>query len=409
MFVVREMGIVEGTLFQYNNWCTRFIGVFISFLVTSVPIASKYFLFNTFLFALFLFAIFLLYRNILNDHSNLTILNISVFTFSALFYSTIDIGETWFWLSANSAYTLSFALLIIGIALIIKPERKYYECFLICLIFLLIGGLNEILSVFVVCSMILILFFYKKMNISCWQIIKLSIAVLSIALTLTILILGEGNNYREAFFDKISVFNGMILNIKMSGIIFIKKLLPKIPIVLLSAIILSVILPINKNIYKQVNTRNFNFAIILMFFIILYIFQLPVTYKTQDISVLRALLPISSLFFVVVYIILNSFSFFKKYIKIFLTTGLLIQLSCFVYQFKVCSVYSNAYDNRMYFISENIESRDTIKVPVLPDSGWIKSSEISDYYGAFPNQHMKKGLNLKSEIIAIDNHKESYK
>ena len=402
MFMVREMGVLEGTLFQYNNWCTRYIGVFISFLITSISTSSKYFLFNTFLFSLFLFAIFLLYKNILNKYSNLAILNIAIFTFSALFYSTVNIGETWFWLSANSSYTLSFALLIIGVALIIKPRRKYYRLFLICLIFLLIGGLNEILSLFTICSMMLILFFHKRIGITNWQIMKLSIAVLSIALTLTILILGEGNAHRESSFNNISVFYSLILNIKMSGIIFIKNILPKTPIILLWAITLSDIVPINKSIHEKINKRNLNFAIILLFFIAIYIFQLPVTYKTQDISALRALLPITTLFFITSYVILNSVSFLKIYINVVLTISLLFQSSCFVYQFKVCSTYANAYDNRMQFIEKNIERCDTLKVFKLPNSGWIKSSEITNYHGAFTNQHMKKGLGLNGEIIKID-------
>lgn len=402
MFMVREMGVLEGTLFQYNNWCTRYIGVFLSFLITSISISSKYFLFNTFLFALFLFSIFLLYKNMFNKYSNIAILNISLFTYAAVFYSTLDIGETWFWLSANSSYTLSFALLIIGIVLIINPQRKNYRLFLICLIFLLIGGLNEILSLFTICSIMLILFFHKRMGITNWQIMKLSIAVLSIFLTLTILILGEGNAHRETSFSKISIFYSLFLNVKMSGIIFIKHILPKTPIVLLSTIILSVIIPINKSIYEHLNKRNLNFALILLFLIAIYIFQLPITYKTKDISALRALLPITTLFFITLYVILNSVSFLKKYINVVLFISLVFQSSCFVYQFKVSRTYANAYDYRMQFIAKNREHSDTLKVFKLPNSGWIKSSEIENYHGSFTNQHMKKGLDLNVEIIKIN-------
>ncbi len=402
MYVVREMGVIDGTLFQYNHWCTRFIGVFVSFLVTSVPASSKYFLFNTFLFLLFLFAIFRLYRNLESKLSNFTIFNISLFTLSVIFYSTVNIGETWFWLSANSSFTLSFALLILGASFIIKQSRNFTGYFFIATIFLLIGGLNEILSLFVICLMVFLIIFNKRLNITNRQIMKMGVAIFSIAITLVILMLGPGNIERESFFDKISVFHGLILNVKMSGIILIKKLLPQMPVILFGATILSIVLPINYSNYKQINKKKFNNAIILIFLAAIYIFQLPVTYKTQDIAAIRALLPVTTLFFITAYVILNSVAFLKKHIKIILIISLIFQLSSLVYQCRICNKYANAYDKRMNFIEENRDGCDTIRVCALPNSGWIYSAEISCYPGSFTNQHLKKGLNLKCDVVRLD-------
>ncbi len=400
MFMVREMGVIDATIFQYHNWCTRFIGVFISFLVTAVPFSAKYFLFNTFIFLLFSFAILFFLKTLLEIPFDLSMLNKAIFIFSALFYSTINIGETWFWLSANSAYTLSFALLIIGISLIIKTKTKHYEYALIAILFLLIGGLNEILSTFIILSMLLMVLFYKKINLSKGQTIKLGVAILSVTTTLTILILGKGNAAREAFFNKISIFYSLILNIKMSGIILVKHILPKIPIMVLWAIILSNIQPLRKKLYTQ-NKHKLNIAIVSIALICIYVFQLPITYKTQDICALRALLPVSVLTFAIIYIVINSFSFFKKNVHIFMIFSIFIQMSFLIYQSGKGYRYANAYDNRMTYIEIEAKSReiDTIKVMALPESGWIKSSEITTNNKDFKNQHLKKGLNLKCEII----------
>ena len=111
IYIVENFGIIEGAKLIYNNWCTRYVALIISFSTTAM---LKYngilFLYQTLLLALAIFSIFTLLKSLTKNTLKLTyfhLLNYSVFLSAAIFYCSFNISETWFWLSSNCTYLLS--------------------------------------------------------------------------------------------------------------------------------------------------------------------------------------------------------------------------------------------------------------------------------------------------------------
>ena len=125
IYIVNKLGVIDSVIYQYNNWCTRYISVFLSFTISSL-LKYKYtlFIYNIILLKLFVISVYYSLnacKSILNEsarNDKLQILNYSVFFVSAIFYASFNIGETWFWLSSTSTYLLSVIMLFFAFSFI---------------------------------------------------------------------------------------------------------------------------------------------------------------------------------------------------------------------------------------------------------------------------------------------------
>jgi glucan phosphoethanolaminetransferase (alkaline phosphatase superfamily) len=140
--------------------------------------------------------------------------------------------------------------------------------------------------------------------------------------------------------------------------------------------------------------------------LLLFFFQLPITYKTQDVAAIRTLLPISILFVVYgLYLVYNirQVELFRlriplSFIKLVLVGIILFNTWNLVTQHKITQNYADKYDKRIEYINQ-MSSMDTLILEPLPNSGFLYSSEISFNSEHYTNQHLRNGLQTKSELM----------
>ena len=73
-----------------------------------------------------------------------------------------------------------------------------------------------------------------------------------------------------------------------------------------------------------------------------------------------------------------------------------------VTQYKITQNYADKYDKRIEYINQ-MSSMDTVILEPLPNSGLLYSSEISFDSEHYTNQHLRNGLQTKSELMLKKN------
>ena len=412
IYIVNKIGVIDSVMHQYNDWCTRYISVFVSFSIAGL-LKYKYtlFIYNVLLLILFITSIYYsiyVHKKLLNKsarNDKFQILNYATFIVSAIFYSSFNIGETWFWLSSNSTYLLSVIMFFFAFTFIFNDKKNISNKIIITLASLFIGGSNGALSVILLFVIFVLFFFYKYKNPNKIIANKLLLSFVSILISFTILYLGNGNNVRSVFFNQITVFESFILNIKMTAIILFFRV-PNILIYIMLFIIPSYHLFTNtKNISRSTFIKR-SLVSTFVLLLLLFFFQLPITYKTQDIAAIRTLFPISTLFFVYgLYLVysIRQVELFRlriplSFIKLVLVFIILFNVWNLATQYKITQNYADKYDKRIDFINQ-MSNMDTVILEPLPNSGFLYSSEISFDSEHYTNQQLKKGLQTKSELM----------
>jgi hypothetical protein len=338
----------------------------------------------------------------------------SLFFIAALFYSSFSINESWFWLCSTSTYSLSLAMAILGFTLLLSKQLSLPKYMLLVISFAYVGGSSGPLALMVLLFLVLLmlyLFFHTESRPYVKQLWPAYLsAFLAVGIAFIMLYHGKGNELRSQFFQKISAPEALVLNVKMTGIIFLKR----IPSVLVYAVLFGLAIqyylvrrPVPE---KKSSTLIRIIYLTLAFGILVYLHQLSITYKTQDVAAYRALLPISLYtlvyFTLVFYVSFRSGIFTKAFKK-----GLF--LLCFVsiagvngyhlitQQIKLTK-YSREYTERINYLISHRHQQSPLLVTPLPDSGWLKSAEISSDPDYFANRHLKAGLQLNTEVFRVD-------
>ncbi len=416
---IKQFGLLNGTFIEYNSWSTRYASVFLNHLVLTLIQFNKHTLFFFGLFNLIIFtlAIKLLIKNTIkyldkNHHFNQWFqINISIYIVSIIFISTFKINETWFWLCASCTYLWSVIMLVFGSAWIINRESKIWLKFLGCFAFAYIGGSCEPLALMVLLLLMLIIFLTRfdilPINIPKQYIITRCVLAALFCLTaFIILYMGQGNRNRETFFHETNVWIALLSNIKMTGIIVLKKLPSIIPFTIILSLPSVYLGSVFKKIAIDMNWKRKMVWLTIFYLSAIYLYQLPITYKTQDIGAYRALFPISIFtilyFSILFFIIGQNIRIGNKLLKgiLFFSTISLCFINAYnlANQTKIVFAYSKTYDERIAILKQPNNNHSTIELNPLPASGMIYSAEISKDTSYFSNQHLKNGLELKFQV-----------
>jgi hypothetical protein len=142
----------------------------------------------------------------------------------------------------------------------------------------------------------------------------------------------------------------------------------------------------------------------------IYLFQLPITYKTQDIGAYRALFTIS-----LISLIYTSSIFYILGNKLELNQGIWIYFLVLPFAISLCinffnlgnqkvtvTQYAKVYDDRINYLLKNQSVNGEIYLNPLPQSGFLYSAELSSDTSHFSHHHLKKGLGLKCRAIIIE-------
>ena len=84
-------------------------------------------------------------------------INISLFVINGIFYSTIKIDETWFWVCASYSYLLSIVMLCWGLAWILHQKKNIPLSIMGCLSFIYVGGSCGPLAILTLLSFVIFL------------------------------------------------------------------------------------------------------------------------------------------------------------------------------------------------------------------------------------------------------------
>ena len=242
---VNTSGILQGTIAEYNTWCTRYASVFLSDITLSF-ITCKYTLFISGLIEItaFVLSLAFLLRAVLQHFpqlkpDNISTLSIALLFTNGFFYTGPDVSMTWFWLTATFTYIWSIIALFLFCALVlhksIKPLLRYIG---IALSLLYIGGAFEGLAAFLaLCiSIILVRIFINKNNSGKAYLKAFYIALPCVVLALAILIMGHGNMVRRQFTPHLSLLATLVQNFKVLSFYALKRLPSTMPYTLLFSV-----------------------------------------------------------------------------------------------------------------------------------------------------------------------------
>jgi len=424
---VNEHGVIQGTIVEYAEWSSRWLSVllnhFVLFLYHKTHLVLALFgLFNLFFFVS---VVWFAMRTLVFKHAvlqkaiddwgspvkrNWWLLNYSVFIVGAIFIATVKINETWFWLCASTTYLWSNILLILGMICLFYPSKNIGIALLGSFSFFYLGGSSgplALLAMLFLGGCILgALLFIKRLPFLNSLLFKRSILFFVFCmLSFLVLYFAEGNHIREQFFQKISLGHSLLLNVKMSGIIFLKRLPFFLPLLVVWCI---PVIRLGGCIRQEGQRKRWKAKVLyasVLYVAIVYLFQLPITYKTQDVAAYRALffVTIISLGYVCfLYFVIGNYLLPKSYSNRYLL--LLAYLSSsliFGYelarQYRISTNYAKAYDQRMALIKAH-DKTTVLALPPLPESGMLYSAEISQDTAFFSNQHLKKGLQLNHDV-----------
>ena len=273
----------------------------------------------------------------------------------------------------------------------------------------LIGGTNGTLSLFllIIISIGLVISFLKIKRFKIPQSYLYSTIAFYLTLHLAFLLMyiGNGNEIRSSYFNSIGVLESIVLNFKFCGIIIVKLISKILPFCILFSIPLIITI---KNYTQPLSLKTFflkmSFSIIILL-ISIYVFQLPITYKTQDVGAERTLYPLAIITFTFccynfyqIGLILKNNKKIKNVISHFAVISA-IALNTFqlIKQKNISSEYSKAFDQRLLQINNEIDN-DLIILEPLPKSGYIHSAEISTSSKHFTHEQLKKGLKINGEL-----------
>jgi len=412
---IRNYSIIDATTYEYGIGSTRWFSVLLNHFVISFY-ESPVFLFEFHIFSLLL--LFLATRWLIinlnksfsfplfagKDHTALFLIN-------AFFYSTIGIGETWFWLCAACTYLFSSIAIIAATAWLMDKNNSVLKSVAGLFSFIVIGGTSESSVVFLAFLFLLVLFLKKwKPTLAVFSSFHFARYVSGSLLMLVsfyFLYTGGGMEKRQSAFDSAGLWDTFLLNFKTTGMIIILKLPLILPFIFLFTfpfIAFSV-----KNSGPDKNIWRLFLSSVIVSGLLIFIYQFPVTYKTNDIAANRAL--------TVMVLMLIAFSLYtfiktgnyinihpvikKRLVVISLSAVLLLNIFQLVHQYLLTSEYARAYDARM----EEIEKGKTwklIELDPLPSSGMLYSAEISKDTAYFTNYHLAQGLELKGNVKLKD-------
>jgi len=422
---VHHYGVIQGTMAEYNFFSTRWLSVLVVHNTLSLmPYMNALFLIGiTTLLAITISFSYLL-KNILHlffafQAGTFLLVNLGIFTINAFFYSCIDIGNIWFWLSALPTYLWSFIFFLLGCGLILSSKKRMIPKFvLLAFSFFYIGGSAETFAAVVLLALFIVIiwlqFFKSSFAERKMYLVRLCIAFVFCTTSLVVLYMGHGNIVRRALIGTISIPQAFILNVKTTGWIglhWISRILPVTLLFSLPLLYAGKILTLNndtppKSLSELAMTL---FKAILLYGVLIYILNYPVTYLLCGISPGRALVPVSFLTWV-----LFAFIFFyignktsiqenlaKRLVTITLGLCLLFNIYTGITQFSITREYATKYDALMEELTSKKDTISTIRVSPLPSSGMLTPLELSQDSLANNNMFIKTALGLKSDIMLI--------
>lgn len=422
---VHRYGIIGGTVAEYSFFSTRWLSVFMVHSILSLmPYTNALFLTGliTLIASILSFSYLLkniFYRFFAFQSGKLLLINLGAFTVNAFFYSCLDIGNIWFWLSAIPTYLWSFIFFLSGSGIILsRRKHKLLKLVFTALLFFYIGGSAEVFAAVILlgilAAIICLLFFKPAVIDKKVYLARLYTAFLFCLASLIVVYLGPGNAVRRGLIGEISIPKAFILNIETTGWIglhWISRLLPAVWLFSLPLLYAGKLLS-QKNTPPLKSLQDLSitlFKSVLLYSMLVFVLNYPITYLLCGIAPGRALALVSFLtwalfalaFFLIGYRTTVNERFAEKLVATTLALCLLLNTCNGIHQFIITREYAMKYDALMQELLSKKDNTSAIAVLPLPPSGMLTPLDISRDSLANNNMFIKTALGLKSNIMLI--------
>lgn len=337
-------------------------------------------------------------------------INISVFIVSILFYSSIDIGETWFWISSSVTYVIGFAAFILAFAEIHNKEKDFVSYTLLILSSIYLGGANSALGVFyLLCLAVsfVLSFFGDLYSVRSKLLLSFGLSFIS----LIILIVGSGNINRLEVVSEMkgyenTIWRSLIMNFLYTGAIILLRMVKIIPVLLL-VIAIGALEGIR---YKLTFKRSFEvFCLVFasLYFGAIYIYNLSIVYAINSLAAPRTLY--FAAFISVVFAFLFGFNIhlyfgqrlrqYNRIVKNFLIAFIVISSVLIPVHIWLGLRYTKALEQRIELVNSERKNCKDLVVKPLPYCGMLNSAELSSNPEYFSNIHFKEAHKMCGDVL----------
>ncbi|MFB6306060.1 MAG: DUF6056 family protein [Flavobacteriales bacterium] len=422
---VREMGVWDGMIKEYETWSTRYVSVLLNHTIHMLNETFPAYRIFTFLSFALTVAGFRYFLVSLNTHffqkewSKEDWWNAALFLTAFLFFISPGKGETWFWLCSICTYLWSMFFFLFGIGAIFKDKKRNPIAiyFLITISFFYIGGSSAPMALMCIFFCLLLMTFLNKgwlilYDLPAKIVHKRAIyAIFITGLALSILYFGEGNEVRREMLGKRNLFEAFLLNFKITAMVYYYKLPLMIIPLLLFPLPFIYLASYNKMNYSIITMRFYfkKFALISFLCItVTFIHHYSITYAMGDIAPDRGLLPV--MFY---WLVLTSMAYYytgmylrlnaqdnKKFIVMIMICYVGWNAYTLYDQYNITTEYAVSWDKRIEKLKNISPKNDkkVIELKPLPSSGYLYPAEISNDTSYYSNEHLRKAFDLERNI-----------
>lgn len=341
----------------------------------------------------------------------LTRFNFTLLICCAFFFTTISIGETWFWLCSSAGYLLSSIAFLWGFILLLNKKQNILTYILLLACFVYVTGAAETFAATVLIILWITIFVYvylykselKRLTKNTF-FTKAAVVLLVCTPLLIDIYLNTGTRFRQSLLIQASLLDTFYFSARTMGYLIINILPLKLPLlVLFSTPFLLIGKQLAQNVGFQTIFSNKAFAkIALLFVAVNYISFIPAAYIMSDRG------PDRSFTFNAFLLVLMSIYFFI-YLGTKIKTdklGLIVKAALIaiavvliytgVSQYAITKNYAANIDERIELVTkENKKGRtELLMLPPLPPSGFFYSAELSADTAYYTNTFFKMRYDL---------------
>ncbi len=415
-----NFGSVGGTLFQYKDFSGRWLCHFVSLLLLKFSefkfFLTAYFLFTFGTLYLILSSFFYKIYTYFGIHEDDFNSDLPPLLFMATFFlCSFSIGENWFWFISVSTYIWSIIFALMLVNLYINNKKRFYRPALIVFASLYIGSASEsFAAILILFSTLFMVFKIREEGIENFKSNPknktLITSVILVFISFLISTLSPGTFHRNELLPSLSLIEKLSVLIRSFGKIFIQYLPSKLYLFILLSVpwlafgfyIQEITAITMKNVLKNIGITIVLTAITILICLLPTVFILGEMGPARALSMITLVLTTSAtIIFTLFGMLLRSESQIIKVIHVafFLIVTYLFYIN--IKEFRASKQFAESYDERIQKINDLKSSNfiGTLELSSLPTSEMLYNSELSYDSTYFVNQHWKKGLELKYNVV----------
>jgi hypothetical protein len=377
IYHVNEKGIWGAFLYTYTNWEGSYAQLLsyypLSLLFQNSGSLVYFNLLNLlFLIGCFFFFISTLFKLQKIESSPSDRLNIVIIFLSALFISTANISEIWFWLNGSVSYLTPIGFLILGFSFYF---RNHYYLAALCIFWFCGFRFNYTLFILILWGFITLFELYKKRSLKAtYPLLPIWIAIIA---GIVIYLLSPGNSTRKSALVLATPFEGGISSALEQLKYFSQCLFIRLPYFLV------LVLPLLVWFYKRKITLRLDKEILFLSLIFIIAFLgihfglMSFIYQRFWFGEIRTWFIIQLFLYPLLILLLTPF--LKRWILTYSTFALSMGLilTILIYSIKIIPAipslkkYASSYDQRIEYL-QHLKSNyqefksDTIQLTALP-------------------------------------------